>query len=252
VRRCLPIHPVAMRTTFRRCFLVNFAVDPGAMRARLPGHLEPDLHEGYAFLSIVIAYMVRMRPAVLPPMFGVTYTQVVYRAVVKCGSERGVTFLRSDADNRLMVGLGNALTLFRFNLASIRWELSADAISFSLKPRSGDKSRIAAMFATDSANASMPVSSKFSNVEDAAAFLTDLYAAFGQLRPDDRIEVVRIARSPWRSRPVTDSIGVYEAMTAGTLFKHNEVQLDSIFHVEDVAYHWSPLSLERMSQPGSF
>ena len=54
-----------MRTTFRGCFLVNFAVDPAAMRARLPAHLEPELHEGRAYLSIVIADMARMRPAKL-------------------------------------------------------------------------------------------------------------------------------------------------------------------------------------------
>ena len=214
------------------------------MRARLPIHLEPDLHEGRAFLSIVIADMVRMRPAVLPPIFGITYTQVVYRAVVKCAGERGVTFLRSDAANRLMVTAGNALTFFRFNLASVRWELSARAMGFSLEPRAGDRARIAANFEIGSRNTYMPASSRFSNLDEAAAFLTELYAAFGQRRPDGRVEVVRIARSSWKSRPVTDSIRFYEAMTAGTLFRQDDVQLDSIFHVEDLAYYWHPLSLE--------
>ena len=109
MRRLIPVHPVAMKTTFRRCFLVNFAVDPAAMRAQLPAHLEPDLHDGRAYLSVVIADMMRMRPAFLPAALGVTYTQVVYRAIVRFGLERGVTFLRSDADNRFMVAAGNAL-----------------------------------------------------------------------------------------------------------------------------------------------
>jgi uncharacterized protein YqjF (DUF2071 family) len=243
VRRWLPIHPVAMTTMFRRCFLVNFDVDPAAMRARLPVHLEPDLHAGRAFLSIVIADMVRMRPGALPPVFGITYTQVVYRAVVKCAGERGVTFLRSDTDNRLMAAAGNALTFFHFNLASVSWELTDRAVAFSLEPRAGDRARISAKFDIGG-NVSMPVSSKFANIADAAVFLTELYAAFGQRRRDGRVEVVRIARSPWSSRPVTDSVGIYEAMTAGALFRQDEAQLDSIFHVEDLTYYWHPLSLE--------
>jgi hypothetical protein len=129
----MPVHPVPMRTTFRRCFLVNFAVDPAAMRARLPAHLEPDLHDGRAYLSVVIADMVGMRPALLSAVFGVTYTQVVYRGVVRC------------------------------------------------------------------------------------------------------------ERSPWRSRVVVDRSADYQAMTSGTLFTRSQVELDSIFKVEDLAYHWHRL-----------
>jgi hypothetical protein len=142
----LPVHPVAMKTTFRHCFLVNFAVEPGAMRAQLPAHLEPDLHAGRAYLSVVIADMVRMRPVFLPAALGVTYTQVVYRAVVRCGLERGVTFLRSDADNRFMVAAGNALTFFRFHHASATWSVSDDRVQFSLEPDSKVPAAITADF----------------------------------------------------------------------------------------------------------
>src|SRR6185436_18565695 len=98
-RALVPKHPIPMRTIFRECFLVNFAVEPDVMRGLLPEGIEPDLYGGKAWLSIVIAEMDRMRPAFLPPLFGVTYDQVVYRAVVRCEGERGVYFLRSDADS---------------------------------------------------------------------------------------------------------------------------------------------------------
>lgn len=110
-----------MRTVFRNCFLVNFAVEPNALAAQLPGHLRPDVHHDRAFVSVVIAKMERMRPAFLPAALGVTYIQVVYRAIVLCGSERGVCFLRSDADHPLMVLGGNALTFFQFHRADITW-----------------------------------------------------------------------------------------------------------------------------------
>src|SRR6185369_5985810 len=89
------------------------------LAAVLPPPLVPDTYAGQAFLSVVVADMERMRPAFVPAFLGVTYQQVVYRAVVRCGEERGVYFLRSDADNRLMVELGNLLSFFQFHQARI-------------------------------------------------------------------------------------------------------------------------------------
>ena len=80
--KCLPIHPFPMRITFSTCILVNFAIDPHALKQKLPSHLEPDLHDGMGYVSIVIAKMENMRPAFLPQALGVTYHQVVYREVL--------------------------------------------------------------------------------------------------------------------------------------------------------------------------
>jgi len=55
--KCLPIHPFPMRITFSTCILVNFAIDPHALKQKLPSHLEPDLHDGMGYVSIVIAKM---------------------------------------------------------------------------------------------------------------------------------------------------------------------------------------------------
>jgi len=233
-----------MKTTFQRCFLVNFAVEPDAMRAKIPCHLQPELYEGRAYLSIVIAKMLRMRPAFIPPVFGITYTQVVYRVVVRCGVERGVYFLRSDADSRLMVAAGNALTFFKFNFATVRWEVSEHTVAFSLGSQSEASGCIAANFDVGSARMQLPTSSRFPDLNYAEAFLTNLYTAFGQKRSNGRVEAVRISRSPWRSRVVTDRTGIYDAMTSGALFCKDQVQLDCIFQVEDLAYYWNPLKLE--------
>ena len=235
-----------MRTSFRRCLLVNFAVDPSALRSHLPPHLEPDVFRARAYVSIVIADMLRMRPEFLPSALGVTYTQVVYRAVVRCGRERGVTFLRSDANSKLMVKLGNALTFFRFNNAAISWRWGADGLEFSLEPNDRSKAGILAKFNLQVADsAQMPRTSRFNNMESASAFLTELYTAFGAKRADGRVEVVRLARGPWRSKVAEDRAGVYEAMQSGLLFSRSQAELDSVFVAVNVPYRWNRLALER-------
>ena len=85
----LPKHPVPMKSTFRNCFLVNYLVDPKAMARVLPAPLEADVFDGRAYLCIVIAELYCMRPAFVPWPFGISYNQVLYRALVHCqGGER--------------------------------------------------------------------------------------------------------------------------------------------------------------------
>src|SRR5215475_5705426 len=209
--RLLPIHPVAMKTTFSTCVLVNFAVSPSALRRMLPTHLEPDLYRDRAYVSIVMARMERMRPAFLPSFCGVTYHQIVYRAVVRCGSERGVTFLRSDADNFPMVAAGNALTFFKFHRARVTWAEATASLKVCVEPFGHRDAKIDAVYDM-SRDIALPESTRFPDLRTAQAFLSELYVAFGGQRPDGRIEIVRIARTPWESRVAPDHGGVYAAM----------------------------------------
>jgi uncharacterized protein YqjF (DUF2071 family) len=228
-----------MTAVFRHCFLANFAMWPEALAARIPGHLRPDVHDGWSFLSVVIAEMERMRPAFLPATLGTTYSQVVYRAVVTCGRERGVHFLRSDADNSMMVFAGNALTFFRFHRADVTWAFGNATVRFTLRPRNGDAAGIDAEYDLAGAGTTMPAGSRFASLPQAQAFLTELYAAFGGRRADGAVDAVRIRRNVWQSTVVADRTASYEAMQSGVLFCPGEAELDSCFYVEHMNYHWS-------------
>lgn len=232
------MHPVPMRAEFRECFLVNFSLEPDVLAARLPRHLMPDIHDGRAFLSIVIAQIRGMRPSLLPELLGVDYTQVVYRAVVTCGGQRGVYFLRSDADNALMALAGTALTFFRFHWTRVEWKLGDGITRFSLRPRRMEAASIEAEFESCADQENMPASSRFRNLPLAQSFLTELYVAFGPKCSGGKADAVRIDRSEWTSLLVRDRIGKYEAMSSGVLFGAGEAELDSVLHVRSMKYRW--------------
>jgi len=234
----IPVHPVPMRTVFRHCFLVNFAIRPEVLASRLPDHVRPDVHDSRSYLSIVIAEMERMRPAFLPRALGITYSQVVYRAVVVCGRERGAYFVRSDADNALVVLAGNALTFFRLHHADATWSFSEGKARFSLRPRGGEAAGVDAAYDLANASDQMPATSRFATLDRAQCFLTELYVAFGTRRSDGAVRAVRIQRNDWRSVVVRDRVGSYEAMRSGVLFGPGEAELDSIFYVERLNYQW--------------
>jgi len=230
----IPKHPIPMKTVFRNCFLVNFAVDPGIMRRLLPPEISPDLHADQAFLSVVIADMEKMRPACLPRAFGVTYNQVVYRAVVRCGGERGVHFVRSDADNRLMSLAGNLVTFFHFNHSRVNQKQEDGRYYFDLE--SGDHADIHATFDVAHQSHAMPLASSFRSLAEAQSFLVELYAAFTS--DAHSISTVRIQRGEWKISVVEDLRGVYQFMDGSALFPTGSAHLDSVFYVSDVSYYW--------------
>jgi uncharacterized protein YqjF (DUF2071 family) len=245
----LPKHPVSMRTVFRRCLLVNFAVDSGAMRRLLPPHIEPDLHGGDAYLSVVVAQMDKMRPGFLPQALGVTYNQIVYRVVVRCGGERGVHFLRSDADSRLMTVLGNAFSSFRFHHSAIDFTERDGLLELDVDTTSAVPAGIRATYTVAEAHRSLPPTSGFPDLATARAWLVELFAAFAYTPGRAALDVVRIARGEWDVRVVDDLRGRYDFLTSGAgPFPSGTARLDSVFLVGDVAYVWH--RGERIPVPG--
>jgi uncharacterized protein YqjF (DUF2071 family) len=234
----LPKHPVPMRTMFRRCLLVNFAVDVDAMRSVLPPHVEPDVYGGHAYLSVVVAEMEKMRPAFLPRALGITYNQVVYRVVVRCGDERGVHFLRSDADSRVMSELGNALSFFRFHHSAIEFREHDGKLELDVTTASEVPAGIHATYTVADARDALPPTSAFPDLATAKAWLVELFAAFAYTPGRRHIDVVRIDRGAWDVQVVDALRGDYEFMTSGTPFGPGTAGLDSIFLVGDVPYHW--------------
>lgn len=244
-RGLVPKHPVPMRTVFRECFLVNFAVEPEVMRGLLPRGSEPDVYGGKAWLSIVIAEMDRMRPAFLPALFGITYDQIVYRAVVRSRGERGVYFLRSDADNFLMSLAGDWLTFFRFHYSPIRLQRAGRLVHCDLTAPPAERADIHASYDLDTASRTMPGASAFRGLEEAQQFLVELFTAFGTSPLDEGILMVRIKRGEWHISVVDDLRGRYNLMQDSALFPPGSARLDSVFYVKELPYYWHTLERSR-------
>ena len=119
-------HLFPMKTTFRHCLLLNYSMEPATLARSLPRGLIPDVvhsPEGpRAFVSVVVADLEAMRPGFLPRVLGADFTQVVYRAIVRApNGERGVYFVRSDANDWLMSAAGSVFSNFHFHLADCVW-----------------------------------------------------------------------------------------------------------------------------------
>lgn len=238
-----PKHPVPMTTVFRRCLLLNYALKPEALAAVLPAGVEPDVWHGRAWLSVVAGDLRRMRPAGVPPALGVTYRQIVYRAVVRCGGRRGVYFLRSDADSAIMNVGGNLMSFFRFHRADIAWTEDDLGLRVRVGSRDGTADLDLALGSGDEAG--LPRGSAFGDLAEAKGCLVELYTAFHPRAHQGRVDVVRIRREDWRLTlpPVLEARCAYLDGTGP--FPAGGAALDSVFAVRDLPYHWYRLRIER-------
>jgi uncharacterized protein YqjF (DUF2071 family) len=215
-----------MQATFRHCWLVSFRIPPSVLAAQLPSGIEPDIHGGWAWLSILIAAMEDMRPAFAPRIFAASFNQVVYRAAVRCNGEPGVYFLRTDADDLLYSWAGDLLTFFHFHHRPIsisgRWRVAVHAEDAALD------------FALDH-DAKEFESAAFHSLEAARPFLVERFHAFAPHPRSGRLGRVSVERGTWNLAPVRVVRWRADWMESNL----PGAELDNALYAPDIAYLWS-------------
>lgn len=110
--------PWLLGQTWSELLFAHWRVDPAELQPRLPRGVEPDVHEGCAWLAIVAFRMLGSRPllapgrASLPPI-----PELNVRTYVRVGGVPGVWFISLDASSRFFVNAGRALFGLPYRLA---------------------------------------------------------------------------------------------------------------------------------------
>ena len=244
-----PHHPFPVTCTFRRCILVNFAVDPDRLAAHLPAGLEPNVVADRSFVAVVIGQMDRMRPVGLPRAAGITYNQIVYRAVIRRHDTLGVHFLRSDADNRLMCAVGERMSFFRFHHSAISIDQTDDALDIQVTTPDLPGADISARFDLSARTRHLPETSRFDDLNVAREHLVELFTAYDRNTATGVMESVSIDRDPWDVQVLPLIHSRFEFMEAGPIFDTDTARLDSVLAVSDVRYRWNRLQREACDTP---
>lgn len=229
--RWAPKHPVRMTAVFDHCWLLNYRMPPPVLAARLPDGIEPALHGGEAWLSVVVAAMSGMRPVLAPRPFAVRFDQVVYRAVVTHRGEHGVAFLRTDANHRLYAWAGDLLTYFHFHHSPIAIDATDGGATLRVDAPGADI-RVALDHGADPERCDGSV---FGTVAEAKPWLVDRYHAFHVHPRTGRFGRVTVDRAPWQVR----AVGVRDAHLAWLDRALPGSILDSALYAPSIPYVWS-------------
>jgi uncharacterized protein DUF2071 len=186
------------------CVLLEYRTPAASVVALVPRGLELETRGGFAFWNVMACRIRGMRPAGAPSWLGLDYRHVAYRLYVRAslasgGVRRGLFFVRSDIDRRVLAALGNRVSDFRMHAAAIALR-TGDAIALDVRSRDA----AATLRAEPAPRCDLAPGSPFRDAAEAAKFLE--YAPVG-LSVDAAGETLRLAEvlrddALWREDPL--------------------------------------------------
>src|ERR687898_1580843 len=226
-------HPIPIAAHFRHSLVLAYAFSRETLEPLVPPSLELDTHGEVAFAAAAFVQTERLRPAFLPAAFGLDFFLAGYRIFVRVAAQpslRGLYILRSDADRRSLVVLGNALTRYRYRTVDASCRLVGGSLEIQVRPGVD-------LAADLVAPAPLPEGSPFSDEREARRFAGPLPYTFHHERETDSLLAVRGIRSGWEPTPVAVEVRELSFFTIGR-FEGAAPTLANAFYVGGVDYRW--------------
>ena len=219
--------PFAVKAHFRRSLVLTYSCPPEIAEPMLAPGLVPDTWRGHAFLAIAMVQTERLRPAVLPSIFGRNFFLAGYRVFVRHGQQRGLQILRSDTDRLSMVRLGNLFTHYGYRLCRFEYADRAGATLWRVSTPRAEADLEVIEHGPDA----LPSGSVFLTEREAHRYAGPLPMTFGYEPAPRKLIAVRGVRTHWSPRLVGVDVRRCTWLPDGAL-------LASAFAIEDVVYRW--------------
>jgi uncharacterized protein YqjF (DUF2071 family) len=185
----------------------HWPVEPAALAKRLPQGVEPDLHEGQAWVAIVAFRMVGTRPAPAPARLALApIPELNVRTYVRVGGVPGVWFLSLDASSTFFVTAGRALYGLPYRLARMTTLVEGERVHYL---SSRDDSAFAACYEPCGP-------SRHAWPRSLEHFLVERYRLFSERR--GRLITAVVAHERWPLQPARAGIDVNRMAPAGLPF----------------------------------
>jgi uncharacterized protein len=194
---------------WEQLLFAHWGVEPGELRRLLPRAVEPDVHDGAAWLSIVAFLMVGTRPPAATACWrGLgAIPELNVRTYVRVANVPGVWFVSLDTSSPLFVVIGRALYGLRYRHARMTALADGDVIHY-LSAAAG------AAFSATYAPGGPPARARAGSLEH---FLVERYRLFS-LR-HGRLITARVAHEPWALQPADAEIAINRMAPAGLPFR---------------------------------
>jgi Uncharacterized conserved protein (COG2071) len=227
-------HPVPIAAHLRHSLVLAYALPRERLEPLVPASLQLDSEGEVGFAAAAFVQTERLRPAFLPAAVGLDFFLAGYRVFVRVAAQpslRGLYILRSDADRRLIVVLGNALTRYRYRGVDASCRVANGSLEIQVRP---GVDVVADLSAT---TAPLPEGSPFSDERQARRFAGPLPYTFHHELETGSLLAVRGSRSGWEPRPVTVSVRELSFFASGP-FEDADATLANAFYVGGVDYCW--------------
>ena len=227
-----------VRGTIERRLLVNYRVDPVALRGVLPAPFRPQLVEGSAIAGICLIRLAGIRPRFVPAALGASSENAAHRIAVEWSdrgtTRRGVYIPRRDSSSRLNRLIGGRL--FPGIHHSARFDVREGASGFRVGMQSSDGSVHVLVDAT--ATSALPTGSIFGSVADASAFFEQGSLGYSATRREGVFDGLELRSMAWRVEPLAVNVVESSFFERDGRFPTGSTQFDCALLVRNVDHEW--------------
>lgn len=220
-----------------RRLLVNYRVDPDALREILPPVFRPHLIDGSAVAGICLLRLTELRPAGFPRAIGMRSENAALRIAVEWderdGVRTGVFIPRRDSGSLVNVAVGGRLFPGPHGSADFTVRDSDDEISASFTSRhDGSSVRVATRVVPE-----LRGSTLFADVDAASRFFRGGNVGWSPDRTGSRLDGLELRTSAW-SIEAGEIDEVHSTFFEGGAVPVSAAQLDSVLVMRRVPVTW--------------
>lgn len=233
-------HPFPVDAFFEHSLVLTYALPKETLQPMLPPGLNVDAYGDYGFVAIAMVQTRRLRPAGFPEALGQDFVLTGYRIFTTFHhagrTRRGLFILRSDANRKRMVRMGNLLTHYRYRFCLADMKRDGETLTASVDTAdAGGDLRVHADLAA--ADEMLPAGTVFKTAHDARRFAGPMPWTFDYERSTHSIVMIKGERQAWRPRLVPVTVDRASFLDAPP-FKDAQPILSSAFYVHDIPYRW--------------
>jgi hypothetical protein len=232
----------------RRRILVNFRVDPSAVRRLLPVPFRPKLLADAAVAGICLIRLEQIRPALLPRQVGLSSENAAHRIAVcwtdEGGQEReGVYIARRDSGSVVNHLVGGRLFPGEHHRARFVVRDDGTSIDFAMRSRDG---RVAIEVRGRSSPTLGP-RSRFASLDAASRFFERGSLGYSETRRGDHLDGLTLTTRNWSVEPLAPEHVHSSYFADSSRFPAGSVELDCVLVMRNIEHEWhSAPALERL------
>lgn len=228
-----------LKGTIKRRLLINFQVDPAAIRRLLPAPFRPKLYRGHAIAGICLIRLENIRPAGLPALVGISSENAAHRIAVEWTdgsgiSREGVFIPRRDTGSRLNRLAGGRLFPGEHHRASFTVSDDGHHIDFAMQ---SDDQQVSVRVVGHAAD-TLPPTSCFDSLLEASAFFEGGCLGYSVTGDASRLDGLLLRTLAWR----LEALAVTEAHSSyfedRSRFAAGAVQFDHALVMRDIPHEW--------------
>ncbi len=223
----------AITGTIDHRILLNYRIDPVALRPHLPPEFRPLLVSGFAIGGICQVSLSGMRPSGLPAL-GFHSHNAAHRIAVRSSGGSGVFVSRRDTDSWLNAFSGGRLFPGVYNKAAFTVDVLADHYVVNVEEGNG-----APLMHIDAEVAEELVpGSVFKDVDEVSDFFQLGNVGWSAGGDPGTFDAIELEAVEWRMEPMEVNEEFSSYFSEGSLFPSGSVEFDSAMIMRDVRHRW--------------